>query len=228
MQTDFFRARERNEANLGMSDDRVADLAARARNEVHDAGRNADFVQEVDEPGRHDRRVARGLEDDRIARDDCRGSHTGHDRSGEVPRRNDRADAERDVDHLVSFAFDRNDGVRLRVAQRLACVELEKVDRFGDVPIRLDPALPDLVDQQRVVFEAAFAQQRGRREHVSRTLLRGRPLPGFEARAAASIASFACCREAELVSPTTSAGLPGLTERIFFCVSILRPSMTSG
>ena len=45
---------------------------------------------------------------------------------------------------------------------------------------------------------------------------------------AASIASSACAFDAEEITPTTSSGLAGLIERIFFSVSILLPPMTSG
>ena len=75
--------------------------------------------------------------------DDRRRRHADHDRAGEVPRRNHDADAERDVDHLVFLAFDRDDRLRLRVAQRFARVELEEVDRFGGVAVGFGPALAD-------------------------------------------------------------------------------------
>ena len=115
---------------------------------------------QVDEPRCNDRRVARRLQDHGIAAHDGGGGHPDHDRAGEVPWRNHRADAERNIDELVSLAGNRDDRLRLRVAQRFARIKLDKVDRFGDVTVGLGPAFPDFVDQQRVVVEPALAQQR--------------------------------------------------------------------
>ena len=78
--------------------------------------------------------------------------------AGEVPRRNHRTDAEGNIDELVSFALERHDRLRLRVAKRLARVKLEKVDRLGDIAVGLDPTLPDFVDQERVVMKAPRPQ----------------------------------------------------------------------
>ena len=117
-------------------------FAARTWNEVDDAVGHADFAQEIDEPRSHDRRIARRLEHDGIARDDRRRRHPDHDRRCKVPGRNYRSDAERNIDELVALAVDRDDGVRLGIAQRFARVELEEIDRFGNVGVGFDPALP--------------------------------------------------------------------------------------
>jgi hypothetical protein len=115
-------------------------------------------VQQVDEPRRNDRRVARRLEHDRVTGDDRGRGHADHDRAGEIPRRYHRTNAERNVDQLVLLAVKWHDGLRLRVAERFTRVEFQKVDRFGDVAVGLGPALPHFVHEQRVVFEAPFAQ----------------------------------------------------------------------
>ena len=149
-------------------------------NEVHDAGRYADLVQQIDEPRGDDGRIARRFEHDRVAGDDRGRRHADHDRAGEVPRRDHRADAQRDVDELVAFALERHDRLRPRVAQRLARVELEEVDRLGDIAVGFGPALADFVDQQRVVIEAPLAQQLRRSEEILRALGQRQMLPGFE------------------------------------------------
>ena len=163
-----------------MRDDEVADFASRAGNEVDDARRHADLVQQVDEPRRDDGGVARGLEHDGVPADDRRRRHAHHDGARKVPRRYHGADAERNVDELVPFARHRDDRLRLRVTQRLTRVEFEKVDRLGDVAVGLGPALAHLVDQQRVVFEATFAQQRRRLEYVLGPFGQRQPAPGLE------------------------------------------------
>ncbi len=160
-------------------------------NKVHDARRHADLVQEIDEPRRDHRRVARGLQNDGVPRDDCGRRHAHHDGGGEIPRRDDGPDAEGDIDELVALALDRYHGLRLRVAQRFARVELEKVDRLGDVAVGLGPALANLVDEQRVVFETPRAQQLRCLEEVGGAL-RKRPLPPRLERASGGIDRLVC------------------------------------
>ena len=71
-------------------------------------------------------------------------------------------------------------GCGLRVAQRFARVKLEEVDRFGNVAVGLRPTLADFVDQQRVVFEAPFAQQLGGLEEIGGPLGQRKLPPRFE------------------------------------------------
>ena len=100
-----------------------------------------------------------GLSDHGVPADDRGGRHADHDGSCEVPGRNDRTDAEWDIDELVAFALERHDRLRLRVAERLARVKLEKVYRFGDVAVGLDPTLSDFVDEEGIVLESAVARK---------------------------------------------------------------------
>ena len=65
-------ARERDDADVRVVDDRVADLAARTGHEVDDARREARLVHELDEERRAVGRVARRLEHDGVAGDERR------------------------------------------------------------------------------------------------------------------------------------------------------------
>ena len=60
--------------------------------------------QHFDKLCRNRRRIARWLQDHRIAADDRRRRHARHDRRGKIPGRDYRADAERDVAQCVAFA----------------------------------------------------------------------------------------------------------------------------
>ena len=106
--------------------------------------------------------------------------HARHDGQREVPGRDHHADTERDVEELVVFAGDLRDRLRFGEPQRLAAVELEKVDRLGDVGVRLGPALAHLVDHPRRELELALADDLGGAEQVRRPLLRRNLAPGFE------------------------------------------------
>ena len=74
---------------------RRADLVAVAGDHVDDALRDAGFLEHLDEVQRRQRRLRRGLEDDGVAADQRRDDLPRRDRHREVPRRDDRADAER-------------------------------------------------------------------------------------------------------------------------------------
>ncbi len=163
-----------------MRHQRVADRAAGTRNEVDDARREAGLVQQIDELSGDDRRIARRLEYDCIARDERRSRHAGHDREGKVPRRDHDADAERNVGEPILFARNRRQRRRVRVAQRFARVELQKVDRLSRVRIGFDPTLADFEDEQRVEVIAPLPNELGRFEEVLRPLFHGDALPRFE------------------------------------------------
>ena len=145
-QANFFGAGKRDEPNRRVRDDDVADFAARTRNEIHNTGRYADFLQKIDEPRRNDRGVARGFKHDRIPGNNRGGRHADHNRGCEVPRWNHRSDAEGNVDQFVPFALERHDRLGLRVAEGFARVKLEKVNRLGNIAVGLDPTLADFVD----------------------------------------------------------------------------------
>ena len=156
-----------------MLDERIADFAAAAGDEVHDAGRQSCFFEQREESIRDPRRVARRLEHDGVACDDGRGGHPRHDRQREVPRRNHRADAEGDVDEIVVLAFDLRDRLLARVAIRLARVELEEVDGLGRIRVRLGPRLADFERHRgRELVLALAHQRRGFEQHAGANLNR--------------------------------------------------------
>src|SRR6185437_12687468 len=96
-EADGFRAGEGDEACLRMFNERAADFWA-ALAQVHDARRHAGLFEYVEEARRNGGRVGGWLEDDGVAADDGCGRHAGHDGEGKIPRRDDRADAERNVE----------------------------------------------------------------------------------------------------------------------------------
>ena len=69
--------------------------------------------------------------------------HAGHDGEGEIPRRNDRADTERDIEQLVALARVLDGGGGGGQAQRLARIELEKIDGLAHVGVGLGPVFAD-------------------------------------------------------------------------------------
>ncbi len=176
----FFGTGERNEANLRMRNDRIADLAARAGNKVHNARRYSDLVQKVDEPSGNDRGIARRFEHDGVTANDCRRGHADHDGAGEVPRRDYRPHAKRNIHQLVSFALERHDGLRLGVTKCLARVELDEVDCLTNVAIGLGPALANFVNQERIVNKAPGPQQLGHLKKVGGALRERAMAPRFE------------------------------------------------
>ena len=78
--------------------------AAAAGQQVEAARREAGLEQHLGELRGDGRRLARRLDDDRVAGDQRGHRHAQQDREREVPGRDDHADAERHVDHLVVLA----------------------------------------------------------------------------------------------------------------------------
>ena len=70
VQSDFAGAGEGDVASLGMRDDGVAEAGAGAGAEVDHAFGHADFFEQFDELGGDGGRIARRLQDDRVAADD--------------------------------------------------------------------------------------------------------------------------------------------------------------
>ena len=165
---------------LRVRDDGVAEGGAGAGAEVDDAVGQAGLFEDFDEFGGDGGRVDRGLEDDGVAGDDGGGGHAGHDGEGEVPRRNDGADAERNVEELVALAgiLDGRGGVV--EAQRFAGVELEEVDGLAYVGVGFGPVLADLVGEPRAELEFALANECCGAEEQRGALLRRGSAPGLE------------------------------------------------
>ena len=125
------------------------------------------------------RRAGR-LEHDGVAGDDGRGGHAGHDRAREVPRRDDDADAQRDVVQLglvVRLGIGR---MRLAQPQHLAAVELQEVDRLRGVGVGLDPRLAGFEHHQRAELVLALAHDLCRMEQVTGPLRIWNALPVLE------------------------------------------------
>nr|WP_201302693.1 hypothetical protein [Sphingomonas sp. T1] len=79
-----------------MLDERVADLAARAGDDVEDARRETCFLEHLsEEQPAYDRRIRDGFEHDRLADRNCGGDRAGGELEGEVPRRDHADDADR-------------------------------------------------------------------------------------------------------------------------------------
>ncbi len=156
-----------------MLDERITDAAAGTRQEIDDTRRHANLLQEIHKAGRNPRGCAGGLEDDRIARDERGGGQADHDGARKVPGRDDGPDPQWDISQRIRLLGEMDEGLRLRQTQRLARIEFQEVDRLGHIGVRLDPALPYLVDFQRIEVEPSRAQQLGGAQQISHAL-RGR------------------------------------------------------
>ena len=88
-------AREADDPDVGVVDDRVADLRAGAGDDVHDALGKPALDQELDEADEARRRVRGGLDDGGVAADERREELPGRDGDREVPGRDDPDHADR-------------------------------------------------------------------------------------------------------------------------------------
>ena len=104
VEADFLRSGEGDEARLWVLDDGVAEGRAGAGAEIDHAAGHACFFEHINKARGDGGRIAGRLQDDGVAGDDGSGRHAGHDGEGEIPRRNDRAYAQRDVEQLVALA----------------------------------------------------------------------------------------------------------------------------
>src|SRR5579862_675067 len=163
-----------------MGDDRVAETGAGAGAEVDDALGHAGLFEKFDELRGDGGGIARRLQDDGVAADDGGERHSGHDRAWEIPRRNYRADSERDVMQRVMLSGQLDWRLRFREAQRLARVELTEVDGLGDVGVGLSPVLADFENEPCHVFHFALAEEIADAEDESGALFDGGAAPGLE------------------------------------------------
>ncbi len=146
-EADLLAAGEGDEAGLRVRDDGGAEAGAGAGAEVDDAVGHAGLFEQREEAGGDGGGVDRGLEDDGVAGDDGGGGHAGHDGEGEVPGRDDGADAERDVAELVALAGELDGGGGAVEAEGFAGVELEEIDALAYVGVGLGPVFADLVGE---------------------------------------------------------------------------------
>ena len=147
-QPDFFGPGEGDEIHSRMRHQMRADFSARARQQIHHAGRQPCFDEQPHQPRAEDGRLVRWLHNHRVSRHDRRRGHAGENRQREIPRRDDHAHAPRPPLLKVRFA---RDGLRaLRPAQlpHHGGVEVAKINRLSHVRVRLGPVLAGLEDFQ--------------------------------------------------------------------------------
>src|SRR5262245_4942876 len=111
-QTYFLRARECYAAGAGMIHQSVADCASGPWDEVGVGVGPAGFAQQIDEHRSDCGRRGGRLQHDCIARHNGGGSHSAHDGGREIPGWDHHTNTQRDVAHLILFAFQRHDLLR--------------------------------------------------------------------------------------------------------------------
>ncbi len=159
-EADLLGAGECDEVDFGVLDDDAAGLGA-TLDEVDDAVGKADFLEEFEEAGGDGGRVGGGLEHDSVAGDDGGRGHAGHDGEGEVPGRDDGADAERHVTELVAFAGELDGRLGSVEAEGFAGVELEEVDALANVGVGFGEVLSDFEGEPGAELEVAGADESG-------------------------------------------------------------------
>ena len=180
VQADFARAGEGDVARLGMRDDGVAETRSGAGTEVDYALGHARFFEQFDKLRGDGGRIARRLQDDGVAADDRGQRHAGHDGAREIPRRNDRAHAQRNVHQRIVLSRQLDWRLRLGKAQGFARVELAEVNGLGDVGVGLGPVLADFEDQPCHVFHLALPHQVADAKDEAGALLDRSAAPGLE------------------------------------------------
>ena len=119
----------------------------------------------------------RRLQHNRVAHDDGSHRHASHNCAGEIPRRNHRANAERNVHQAITLPGKLRRSFHLGHAQRFASVEFAEINGLGDVGIRLAPIFADFKNQPRAKFKATFANNIGHAKHKAGTLFRRATAP---------------------------------------------------
>ena len=131
------RSGKRDDAHVGVLRERVADLLAAAGDEIDDARRDARLLEDLHEIDRRERRQRRRLEHDRVAADQRGNDFPRRDRHRKIPRRDDRADAQRLADrHRELVAQLGRDGLAV-LPPPFTRDEEGHVDRFLHVAARL-------------------------------------------------------------------------------------------
>ena len=178
LEADGARPGERDRMDAWMADERRPGVPLTGK-ERHGIRRDTSGAQRLDDHQPAPGRLLGRLEDGRVAGDQRRGDHAHRDRHREVPGRDDRGDAARDVAHRVVLAGHLQERAARLELDRAARVELEEVDRLADVGVGLAPWLRALADLQRGQLGPALAHpRRGAGEDLRAPLgRRGRPLP---------------------------------------------------
>ena len=133
----------------------VAHFLTRARQEINDTRRQADLFQRLHEFGGNDRGGARRLQYNGVAGNDGRRGHAGHNREREVPRRNDDADAKRDVIEMILFLFVNRQRLGSAQAPHFACIEFHEIDRLGRIRVGFGTRLAGFESHERGELELA-------------------------------------------------------------------------
>ncbi len=137
------RARERHDRDRRIDGEALADSRP-TRDHVHDTRRHTGFFEDADEVMCRERRQLGRLEDDGVAAHERGDDLPRWDRHREVPRRDDRADAERLADrHRTLVAQFRRHGLSV-LPSPFPREEERHVDRFLHVAARFVQHLPHL------------------------------------------------------------------------------------
>ncbi len=160
-----------------MLHNRIAEARSRSRAEIHHAARHSGLFQHLNELRGNRRRIARRLQDHRVPGHDRSRRHPRHDGEREIPRRNHRAHAQRNIDQFIRLPRQLDRRLRLRQPQRLAAVELEKVDRLAHVGIGLGPVLAHFVRKPCAELEIALPDNLRRSQQQRSPRLNRSPAP---------------------------------------------------
>ena len=124
-----------------MPDDRIADLAPAAENQIEHAGRQSALREDLDDQGGGERRQARRFEDDGIARHERGRDFPNRDRDGKVPRRDDGDGSDRLLQCVAEVVRQLGRNGLARDPPRLAREEFDDVDGALDFAARLGQRL---------------------------------------------------------------------------------------
>ena len=145
LDTGVARAGERDDRDVGMLHEALADGSPTAVDDVDHAVGDAGLDEELDEP-LPERGCVRGrLEDDGVSGDERGRDLPGRDRDREVPRRNDADHADRHPDRHLELVRELGRGRLPEEAPAFAAHVVAHVDRFLHVATRLGAHLPHLV-----------------------------------------------------------------------------------
>ena len=122
-------------------------------------------------------RIAGRFKHDGVAADQAGAGHAERDGVGEIPGRNHRADAQRDVAQEAAFAGELDDRFGLVEDERLARVKFQEVDGFGGIGFGFVVVLTHFEHQPGVEFELAPAEDFGCSEQHARAFFDGGVLP---------------------------------------------------
>ena len=153
---------------FGCATSGIADVAARAGDEVEHALRNAGFMQDLDEPHARERRLRRRLDHHGVAGDQRGRELPRRDGDGEVPGRDQRDHAERLADGVHEHARPLGRNRVAREARAFAAEIFEDADGARHLALRLGDRLAFLAAEQiGHVVEPRFEQLRGLQQDLA-------------------------------------------------------------